>query len=998
MEINKKLTSILNLCNELPEELSQYFSKKEISIIWDEGGTSHFSHILIDSNQEISSVATKYKTVSKNIQMISIDPVEDLKEFIVANGKLILTENWLKSSVCHFILDKFFQEFQNASEQVVFSESGNFKIINPFSTGDNLDRLVHQAFQDQVDGLAVKIFFDHFTMYLAGLRTKGKIGYPIEVSYGGLEGIFATQFTMHAQNFNMQDLAISSSKTIDRKLEKNLFNIAFNSTDFFDITYLKEVNKAVITCLWSKDKYQDHGFMVNDFSKNAKIIAPLFKDGENPQQEIIDHTPKIILPQEDKILEKFDGQALLETLAEKISEDISIDQIKEIIKSNRNVEIESVEKISGNLDSQDEIKKVSGNFDEEEEAIKIASDSEIKQSVQKISGMMQEEKTEFRIPGSKKVDQEKFVVKVSSALCEGIEDPNMRMKLQSYQQNKLKEEMQKFAKNLGKDAANLSDEELHQFNQEAIPSVVKATEACQQKMMSFKSQLKQALIEGLTLEYNGADTDELMQSIENGDFNRIKSILKESLKQNLNDKFELQAKGKLNNSEQDSMVRILSASLEIPEDKMKDLVDQQISASIKIPQVEENDSKFEKINLENQSLKKKLLVLMNELKVLKDTKKQIQLIDKGVIESLPQFESMFEESTSVRHTILHGLKDGNDSITQEDARRLSAVLEKEAKMIESLKADELNNKRMIIEMNQKQVLFEQQIEQLNRQIRAKDLVITKTKESFSNLIDKKNNEISNIKDRMAVLNQQINSGEIKAQLNQVKILEHQNLNLNKMVEIYKEKVSELSAQIQKLSQRTDDSESREEDRKNQIITNQLKQQLEAAKKELHFLQEKHTEDASNLITLRNEKMKLEQQLKKALLDANKKEEIQQTNLVDPQVKKLEGQVSVLENQLKEALTKAKDFEFKLQSSQTSKKQDPALDEANKKVAHLESSVKKLTQDLVESRNQQAEMKKESIKFKSEKTGLQNQIEALKKDLEKEKEKSASQKKSGGKAA
>lgn len=996
MEKNRKMNSILNLCKQLPEELAQYFSKKEISIINSENDHLPFAHILIDNHQQISIVSDRYKTVSKNVQLISIDPAEDLREFILAGGKLVLTEDWLKSPVSNFILDKFFQEFQNSNEQIVFTETGHFKIINPFSTGDNLDRLVHQAFEEQVDGLAVKIFYDHFTMFLAGLRTQGKVGYPIELSYGSVEGIFGLQFVMHAKDLNVMDMAINLSRTIDRKVENNLFNIALNSTDFFDISLLHEVNKMIVTCLWSKNRLFSHGLMINDFGKSAKIISPLFDQNEIQNKDISDHSSKIILP-EFKEIEKINGESLAEALAEKISENLELDQIKKLIKSNQ-AEAESIEKISGYVDPDNEVNKVSGHEIAEEEVTKIASDSEIQQLAQKIAGKLEEDRTEFRIPSSNKVDKEKFVIKVSAALCEGIDDPSMKMKLQSYQQNKLKEEMQKFSKHIGKDVENLTDEELQRFNQEAIPSVIRATEACQRKMMSFKSQLKNALVDGLTLELDGTGTEELMQSIENGDFNKIKSILKDSLKKNLNDKFELTSKHHLNQSEQDSIVRVLSASLDIPEDKLKKIVTQELSTAIQASQPDENEkSNFEKMRLENQNLKQKLLVLMSEIRVLKQTRKQMQLIDNQTFQDLPQFESMLEEGASVRHTILHGLNE-KEIITPEDARRLSAVLEKEAKIIEALKEDELKNKKLVLEMNQRQSLFEQQIEQLNRQIRAKDLVLTKTKESFSNLIDKKNNEIANIKDRMASLNQQVNGGEARAQLNQLKVLEHQNTNLNKMVEIYKDKITELSAQLQKSNQRIDDSEGREEERKNLIINNQLKQQLESVKKELNFLQEKHAEDAASLITLRNEKVKLEQQLKKALLEANKKEENQQANVVDPQVKKLEGQVTVLEAQLKEAITRAKDFEHKLQSSQASKKQDPALDEANKKVSHLEASVKKLTQDLVESRNQQAEMKKESIKFKSEKTGLQNQIDALKKELDKEKEKSASQKKTGGKAA
>ena len=55
-------------------------------------------------------------------------------------------------------------------------------------------------------------------------------------------------------------------------------------------------------------------------------------------------------------------------------------------------------------------------------------------------------------------------------------------------------------------------------------------------------------------------------------------------------------------------------------------------------------------------------------------------------------------------------------------------------------------------------------------------------------------------------------------------------------------------------------------------------------------------------------------------------------------------------------------------------------------------MKKLTQDIVESRNQLAEMKKDTNKLRQEKTALQNLLDKAKKDLEKYEKKPASGKK------
>jgi regulator of replication initiation timing len=92
------------------------------------------------------------------------------------------------------------------------------------------------------------------------------------------------------------------------------------------------------------------------------------------------------------------------------------------------------------------------------------------------------------------------------------------------------------------------------------------------------------------------------------------------------------------------------------------------------------------------------------------------------------------------------------------------------------------------------------------------------------------------------------------------------------------------------------------------------------------------------------------------------------------------------------LNKIKELEVKLLEYQKGPKPTSQVEDASKiKTAQLDASVKKLTQDLNESRNLLSEMKKENNKIRQEKNGLQNQLDKIKKDMERSK-------KSGGKAA
>jgi chromosome segregation ATPase len=122
--------------------------------------------------------------------------------------------------------------------------------------------------------------------------------------------------------------------------------------------------------------------------------------------------------------------------------------------------------------------------------------------------------------------------------------------------------------------------------------------------------------------------------------------------------------------------------------------------------------------------------------------------------------------------------------------------------------------------------------------------------------------------------------------------------------------------------------------------------------------------------------------------------------LEAEVRKLKGLNDFYEGQIKDAQARQREQEVKLQAALKNQKKDTATEEASGKgrTGQLENNIRKLTQDLVESRNLMAEMKKETTKLRQEKIAFQNQIDKFKKDAEKAKGAAPKKPGAGGKAA
>ncbi len=924
MENIKRALAILNLAGDLSSEMDLYFSSKSISVSRPEDELKEWSHILVRDEQDFEALNKQYNILSKKIKIISLKSVADLKGFIAHNGQLIFDELWFQSSMADFILDKFFQEFAGVAltdNYPTFEEKGSFNITNPFSTGEYLDRVVYHAFEADMSGLSVKTFFDHLIMYLAGLKTKNKIGMPIEVTYGVYNEAFGVQLHFFTQTLQLKDVTSSLSNNITKVPEEYLLNIAIQSSDFFDFTYLEQVNKAVITALWTKDKkfkLENRGLMFSSLSSSAALTS-LPTEGETSfliQNSINqDMSDKINLPTESQESES--------DVIDKFTASIEMDEIQKLI--------------SGDLEDEAFSQMVSGMIDSSVATQTIAGASENLDDVVNIVKGKMEEQDDFihHIPGEK-FDVDKFAYRIAAdASNKGRKDDIMKVKsLGNGLSENLKKGLFDFAAKLNKSVDDLTEKDMMRFKDKEIPEILKQ-QAVQARRQELMDKVKAELQQKLKNEFEGGTP---------GEIEAIREILKKTIKETL--------------------VENGADSAESTSDKPVD---------------KELEKKYKMAMMEAEQLKTKVKTLMSEVRIQKEAKAQmVEAHERARQASMSsELSAPLEINDAGKSQIMEKIT--AKSFTEDDVAKLKVMMDKDKQTMELIKQEGIRAKKIQLEAIQKETFFAQELEKNQREIKAKDLLLLKAKEVATKIMEKKEAELTDLKVKLEQASKVLASGNSQALALQLRDLEKQNMNQNKMLEMYKNKITSLSTSLE--SNKSDDGNFKEEARKLQMLNTQMKNQIDISKRETQKIQDRSTADATLILSMKTEKVKLEQLLKKAAQDAPKE---QATILqLETELKKSMSQAQIFEGQVKDAVTRVKDLEQKLVEAAKHQKAQATGDEGSKvKVTQLENSLKKLTQDLLESRNQMAEMKKETNKLRQEKTAMQNQIDKYKKDAEK----------------
>ncbi len=928
--MSQKVTpTILNLCESLPMGLEKYFTSRKIKLSQVDDGS--LSHILCQNGEDFSALIEKYNTIERKIKIISLSEVSDRLSFFKAGGELILNPDWFGSELGEFILDKFFQGFSGVEigdSYPNFVELGHFHVINPFSTGDHLDRMVYEAFKSGYPAFQLKTFFDHLLNYLTVLKASEKIGFPVEFGYGAFGEVFGMQASFFSEAFGQDDF-LTALEDKESQTSQAL-RIAMDSCGFFDFTVLQEVNKIVVTALWTKEAGTKGSLLLNTLEKSSSM-------GQFPQS-----SAATIVSSQKEIEElpiRISGSGEVE--AEEVQ---TIKGIKEEKEASTVVKGGPAEKETNSL--------VKGSKTEEEKAQLIKGSKEEKPGEMKLKslGGLPEEKGDLGLKhlGANTAEIQKLEKQLAAKeaiIAKTMENFNAMVAAKDKEIEEIKE-----SKNLGEMIARAVAEKERQFNEELERSR-KENDLLKGKMVTLGNELK---------------TQKEAQS-------RFHSLGQEAKQK------ALEAAG----DGEDKELRRLELELEQKENLFKQEIEKLTRQNLN------KDSMLTRLKESTQA------ALAKKESSLQDLQTRVNELTLSKGKSNPKLDSIMDKA-EMEFKDLGSKKDKTDLHTESELNRAARENELLKSKISTLSQEVMILREQLVKTSPSHK-SEAEIENLQnkstlrdaeKDIASKDFMLEKNREDFNRKLEKKEEIIRELQQRNNELLQK--NAENTGQSGEIVQLERQIQNLTRLNDSSKAKVSSLLAEIESLKT----GGSSDDPKRLQMIVNQNKVMIDTLKRDLAKAQERSSADNGTILSLKNEKTKLEQELKKVALN-NKVDKVQ-ANL-DQEAKKLTVQNQMLEAQLKESQNKVKEFEAKIVELIKAQKNAPAAEDPQMKtkLTQLEASVKKLGQDLLMERNQVADAKKEINKARLEKTALQNQLDKLKKDLEKTK---AALPKKGGRAA
>lgn len=304
--------------------------------------------------------------------------------------------------------------------------------------------------------------------------------------------------------------------------------------------------------------------------------------------------------------------------------------------------------------------------------------------------------------------------------------------------------------------------------------------------------------------------------------------------------------------------------------------------------------------------------------------------------------------------------------------------------IDAVNAADSEVRKMKLELQQKQVLFAQELEKTQRQLKSRDLVIEKSKQQIQAMTNTKDRVIAQLNERI----EKMSGGQTAAlaSFQQIKVLEQDKQSLTRLIDVYKNKLTVIAAKAEKQS--VDPAAKEEEMRKLNMEKQTAQVALTASQKEISKLKSRNELDQSEIKRLSEEKIALEQRLKTATnMNTSMPVHVQKSAAeleLTTKLKEVEAELNAQTVKATKAEDKVKDLEKKVNDlanglTKASGAADQSLKTRN---AHLEKAVTKMTQDLTVSANLVSDAKKEINKARLEKTALQNQLDKLKKELEK----------------
>lgn len=279
------------------------YAREEVENIAD------LDYIIVESMTHANEVTKEYNTTKNDIQIICIDQKTEIRNFLLSNGRLCISEHFLKSPLGYFLLDKFLQRkssihlLENHGETI--EDYHDFKVTNHLNTGEVIDELSVNAFEKGFKLVPIRSYIDHTIYYLTYLKQAGLAGIPFEFEYGFSEHFMAINVHATVKNFVAEYMIDSFGKMNSDDPLKYLLGVMAHACDFLDLTHVENPSKLILTGYFNKGaEHKVSGIAFNNIKTTSQIISEVEDrvSGYRPQKDKTERNEKRVEDLGDKSL------------------------------------------------------------------------------------------------------------------------------------------------------------------------------------------------------------------------------------------------------------------------------------------------------------------------------------------------------------------------------------------------------------------------------------------------------------------------------------------------------------------------------------------------------------------------------------------------------------------------------------------------------------------------------------------------------------------------
>lgn len=425
-----------------------------------------------------------------------------------------------------------------------------------------------------------------------------------------------------------------------------------------------------------------------------------------------------------------------------------------------------------------------------------------------------------------------------------------------------------------------------------------------------------------------------------------------------------------------------SSSSESSAEKASGLEETQLMERLKAAELE---NKKLKDGLSAMEVKLNAQIATNEILEKIDDQAKKELADANADDNRNAFDDIVDEldgaAAEVDVQTLEDLKNGVP-IDGAKARAIAQVLEREKTLLKNAREAQEASKKLDIEYKKKESLFLSELRNADRQLKGKESLVAKLKESMQTFSQKKQEEVLKYKQQNEQLNQRLKDDQTPKLMAELKAAKKENESVAKIAEMYKTKVENMLHK-KKQSQQGQQAEQLVSENKSLSRLNiQLENKLAAEARGRKNLETQVSKLKDQESKLRVRAHGAEDKLKKALIEIEK-HKANEARLVAMNKKKEDsgegGSTKEVETlkatnaQLQESLQA---MAAKLKGDKSQGAGGASSNSQSAKEKHLEQSVRKLNSELSKARKDVTEAKKQMIKMKSEAVSLKNKVKNL----------------------